>query len=248
MRVAKSCHIHDLACPQHCPSPSQWLICSSKHILWPSAEEKWLAQFSHGHHYGGVQLQPITMGNKPQAHTLRCQRVLNEDSRRSLYYRICSYTDPRTLFKSNQPIHSYTGLYVLVHIFIHVSVYVYIYVSAFCPYLSLHPYHPSVSPIFGYPTYEVSASYIKSSDEMLNSRCQPNGGNEEFRQGNLSNITSFEIESGPHGNIQLLPQDMGICVYNVTVSWHLVSAVRASACATAHSHSDTLFLEMIADL
>ena len=113
--------------------------------------------------------------------------------------------------------------------------------TSICLSIHISPCPPSVSPIFGYPTYEVSASYIRSSNDLLNSRCQPNGGNEEFRQGNLSDITSFEIESGPHGNIQLLPQDTGPCVYNVTVSWHLVSAVRASACATAHSHSDTLF-------
>ena len=149
---------------------------------------------------------------EPQAHTLRCQIVLNEDSRLSLYLRIHSCTDLRPLFKSNY----YTGLYVFVlaHMFMHVSVYVYIYLAS----VHISPCPPSASPIFGYPTYEVSASYIRSSDALLNSRCQPNGGNEEFRQGNLSGIIRFEIESGPHGNIQLLPQNIGPCVYNVTVS------------------------------
>ena len=146
---------------------------------------------------------------------------------------------PQPLFKSN--FYTTCIIYVYACSHVHACITVCVHPFVFCPYLSLHPYHPSVSPIFGYPTYEVSASYIRSSNDLLNLRCQPNGGNEEFRQGNLSDITSFEIESGPHGNIQLLPQNIGPCVYNVTVSWHLVSAVRASACATAHSHSDTLF-------
>ena len=72
--------------------------------------------------------------------------------------------------------------------------------------------------MFGYPTYEVSASYIKQSEE-LDAKCQPNGGDEEFRQGNLSGISNFRIESGSHGNIQLLPPGVGPCIYRVTVSY-----------------------------
>ena len=77
---------------------------------------------------------------------------------------------------------------------------------------------PSVYPLFGDPTYEVSASYIKQYEE-LDMRCQPGGGGVEFRQRNLSSdIVQFTIKSGPHGNIQLLPPGIGPCVYRVTVS------------------------------
>ena len=72
--------------------------------------------------------------------------------------------------------------------------------------------------MFGYPTYEVSASYVKQSPE-LDEMCQPNGEDEEFRQGNLSGISNFRIVSGPHGNIQLLPLGVGPCIYRVTVSY-----------------------------
>ena len=85
-----------------------------------------------------------------------------------------------------------------------------IYISTFSAWF------PSV-PLFGNPTYVVSASYINQSSE-LDTMCQPNGGDEEFRRGNLSGITNFRIESGPHGNIQLLPPGVGPCVYRVTVS------------------------------
>ena len=96
------------------------------------------------------------------------------------------------------------------------SLYVYVYVC-----LSLFSLFScccrSVLPLFGYPTYEVSASYIKQSAE-LDMKCQPGGGGVEFRQGNLSGIQSFTIESGSHGNIQLLPPGVGPCRYRVTVS------------------------------
>ena len=83
---------------------------------------------------------------------------------------------------------------------------------------SVTVWRSSVFRMFGSPTYEVSARYIKQSPK-LDTMCQPNGGGEEFRQGNLSGILNFRIKSGPHGNIQLLPPGDGPCVYKVTVSY-----------------------------
>ena len=87
------------------------------------------------------------------------------------------------------------------------------------PSLSFFPvWCPPGLTLFGYPTYEVSASYIKQQSAALNMLCQPGGGNVEFRQGNLSGITSFRVESGLHGNIRLLPPGVGPCMYTITVS------------------------------
>ena len=97
-----------------------------------------------------------------------------------------------------------------------------------CPCVPSFPvWCRSVDSLFGYPTYEVSASYVEHSEEV-DMRCQPGGGGVEFRKGNLSDILSFTIESGPHGNIQLLPPGVGPCVYRITVSWGSPSSVHLS--------------------
>ena len=94
---------------------------------------------------------------------------------------------------------------------------------------SITVWRSSAFPMFGYPTYEVSASYINQSPE-LDAKCQPNGGDEEFRQGNLSGILNFRIKSGSHGNIQLLPPGDGPCMYRVTVSYEPAVASINSSC------------------
>ena len=96
-------------------------------------------------------------------------------------------------------------------------VYVCMHTSASWSCLSSVPvWCPSAFPLFGDPTYEVSASYIKQSEE-LDMMCQPDGGDVEFRERNISGL-QITIESGPHGNIQLLPPGIDPCVYRVTVS------------------------------
>lgn len=95
------------------------------------------------------------------------------------------------------------------------------------PSLSFFPvWCPPAVPLFGNPTYEVSASYIQQSKD-LNMRCQPGADPMEFRQGNLSDITSFRVPSGPHGDIRLLPPGVGPCMYTITVS-QLLSAPSTS--------------------
>lgn len=91
----------------------------------------------------------------------------------------------------------------------------------------------SAFPMFGNPTYEVSARYIKQSSN-LDKKCQPNGGDEEFRRGNLTGISNVEIKSGLHGNIQLLPPGVGPCMYRVTVSY-LLSGHSTAPWLTPHS-------------
>ena len=121
-------------------------------------------------------------------------------------------------------------MYLRKYMRMYVCTYVHTCTSACVTFLSsVTVWRSSAFPMFGYPTYEVSARYLNQS-QKLDAMCQPSGGGEEFRRGSLSGISNFRIESGSHGNIKLLPPGVGPCIYRVTVSYKPVVASKNCLC------------------